>query len=49
AIEVTVFEDGVPPEYRLYAYRADKPLDPKEVKARVMIARLDGEKTTFDF
>lgn len=49
AIEVTVFEDGVPPEYRLYAYRDDKPLDPKEVKARVMIARLDGEKTTFDF
>ncbi|KEO86028.1 cation transporter [Erythrobacter sp. JL475] len=49
AIEVTVFEDGVPPEYRLYAYQDGKPLDPKEVKARVMISRLDGEKTTFEF
>ncbi len=49
AIEVTVFEDGVPPEYRLYAYQDNKPLDPKEVKARVMISRLDGEKTTFEF
>lgn len=49
AIEVTVFEDGVPPEYRLYAYRDDKPVDPSTVTARVMIARLDGEKTTFAF
>ena len=49
AIEVTVFEDGVPPEYRLYVYQDGKPLDPKEVKARVMISRLDGEKTTFEF
>ena len=49
AIEVTVFEDGVPPEYRLYAYRGDEPVDPKTIRARVMIARLDGEKTTFSF
>ena len=49
AIEVTVFEDGVPPEYRLYAYRDDEPVDPKTVRARVMITRLDGEKTTFEF
>ena len=49
AIEVNVFEDGVPPEYRLYAYRGDEPVDPKTIRARVMIARLDGEKTTFSF
>ncbi len=49
AIELTVFEDGVPPEYRLYAYRDDKPIAPGDVNARVMIARLDGEKTTFTF
>ena len=49
AIEVTVFEDGVPPEYRLYAYRDNKPVDPEMVRARVMITRLDGEKTTFEF
>ena len=49
ALELTVFEDGVPPEYRLYAYRDGKPLDPSQVDARVSIARLDGEKTTFAF
>lgn len=49
AIELTVFEDGVPPEYRLYAYRGGKPIAPGDVNARVMIARLDGEKTTFTF
>jgi len=49
AIEMTVFEDGVPAEYRLYAYRDDKPLPPGEVQARVTIRRLDGETTTFAF
>ena len=49
AIEVTVFEDGLPPEYRLYPYRDGEPIDPDTVRARVMITRLDGEKTTFQF
>ncbi|MCE3519572.1 HlyD family secretion protein, partial [Escherichia coli] len=49
AIEVTVFEDGVPPEYRLFAYRDDKPVAPAEVQASVTIRRLDGEVTTFAF
>ncbi|GGN55960.1 cation efflux system protein [Novosphingobium indicum] len=49
SLEVTVFEDGIPPEYRLYAYQGDKPLDPAKVDARVSISRLDGEKTTFAF
>jgi len=49
AVEVTVFEDGVPPEYRLYAYRDGKPVNPDTVRARVMITRLGGEKTTFNF
>ena len=49
ALEMTVFEDGVPPEYRLYAYRGDKPVPPGEVQASVTIRRLDGETTTFAF
>ena len=49
AIEVTVFEDGVPPEYRLYAYRGDKPVAPAQVQSSVTIRRLDGEVTTFAF
>ncbi|WP_338062055.1 efflux RND transporter periplasmic adaptor subunit [Sphingomonas solaris] len=46
---MTVFEDGIPPEYRLYAYRGDKPLPPGEVQASVTIRRLDEEVTTFAF
>ena len=49
AIEMMVFEDGMPPEYRLYAYRDDKPVPPGEVQASVTIRRLDGETTTFRF
>ena len=49
ALEMTVFEDGVPPEYRLYAYRGDKPVPPGEVQASVTVRRLDGETTTFAF
>ena len=49
ALEMTVFEDGVPPEYRLFTYRDDKPLPPGEVQATVTIRRLDGEVTTFGF
>src|SRR3546814_6689786 len=30
AIEVTVFEEGVPPEYRLYDYRDGEPIDRSE-------------------
>ena len=49
ALELTVFEDGIPPEYRLFAYRDDKPLPPGQVQASVTISRLDGEVTTFRF
>ena len=49
ALELTVFEDGIPPEYRLYVYRDDKPLPPGQVQASVTIRRLDGEVTTFSF
>lgn len=49
ALEMIVFEDGIPPEYRLYAYREGKPISPGSVQARVTIRRLDGEVTTFGF
>jgi cobalt-zinc-cadmium efflux system membrane fusion protein len=49
ALEITVFEDGIPPEYRLYAYLAGKPLASHDVAASVTIQRLDGEITTFSF
>lgn len=49
ALEVTIFETGVPPEYRLYAFQADKPLPPGEVQATVELKRLDGEVNHFEF
>lgn len=49
ALEVTIFEDGVPPEYRIYAYRDDKPIPPDEVALTVTLKRLDGEVNVFRF
>ncbi len=49
AIEVTVFEEGIPPEYRLYAYRGTRPLAPGAVQASVAVRRLDGEVNRFSF
>ncbi len=49
AVEVTIFETGVPPQYRLYAYKADKPLAPTTVDATIDLHRLDGEVNHFTF
>lgn len=49
ALEITIFEDGVPPEYRLYAYKDDKLLAPDKVQASITLNRLDGEINTFSF
>ena len=49
AIEVTIFETNVPPQYRLYAYQGDKPLKPSDVQATVELKRLDGEVNNFTF
>jgi len=49
AIEVTIFETNVPPEYRLYAYSNGKPVPSSEVRATVELERLDGEINRFSF
>ncbi|CAM5556198.1 efflux RND transporter periplasmic adaptor subunit [Rhodanobacter lindaniclasticus] len=49
ALEVTVYETGVPPEFRLYGYRDGKPLPPGTLQPTVEIKRLDGETTRFTF
>lgn len=49
ALEVTIFETGVPPEFRLYAYRADQPLAPSAVDARIELTRLGGVVDRFSF
>jgi cobalt-zinc-cadmium efflux system membrane fusion protein len=49
AVEMTVFEDGVPPEFRVYPTRDGKPVDPKSAKLTVTLKRLDGEVEKFTF
>jgi len=49
ALEVTIFETNVPPQYRLYAYQNDKPLKPAGVEATIELKRLDGEANRFTF
>src|SRR3546814_7231958 len=34
AIEMTIFEDGVDPEFHVYAYRDDKPVPPAQIQLR---------------
>ncbi len=49
SLEITIFETGVPPQYRLYAYADGKPLAGTEVTAVIELSRLDGEINTFPF
>ena len=49
AVEITIFEDGVPPQFRVFAYEDNKPLDPSKVQLTMELTRLDGEVNTFNF
>jgi len=49
AIEMTIFEDGVPPEFHVYAFKSDKPVPPSEVGLSVELVRLGGATTSFQF
>ena len=43
ALELTIFEQGVPPEFRAFVYRDEKPVDPASVELEVTLHRL-GER-----
>lgn len=49
SVELTIFEDGVPPEFHVYAYRNDQPIDPREVQVSVALTRLGGRVDQFRF
>ena len=42
-IEVTIYERGVPPQFRVYAYERGKPLSPEQVQLTIELHRL-GER-----
>ncbi|MEQ8733404.1 MAG: efflux RND transporter periplasmic adaptor subunit [Rhodospirillaceae bacterium] len=49
ALEVTIFEGGVPPQFHLYPYESDQPIDPVLVKTTVELSRLGGVIDRHDF
>jgi membrane fusion protein, heavy metal efflux system len=49
AVEVTIFEDGQEPQFRVYATTAGKPVDPKSVQLTMTLKRLGGEVNSFAF
>jgi cobalt-zinc-cadmium efflux system membrane fusion protein len=49
AVEMTIFEDGVPPQFRIYPTKDGKPVDAKSVQLTVTLKRLGGEINTFPF
>jgi membrane fusion protein, heavy metal efflux system len=49
AVEMTIFEDGVPPQFRVYPTKDGKPVDAKSVQLTVTLKRLGGEVNIFPF
>jgi cobalt-zinc-cadmium efflux system membrane fusion protein len=49
ALELQIFEDGVPPEYHVYLFRDDKPVAPSSAQVTVELHRLDGEVNRIAF
>lgn len=49
AVEMTIFEDGVPPQFRVYPTRGGEPVAPGEVNLTVILRRLGGEVNRFAF
>ena len=44
SLEITIYETGLPPEFRVYAYHYARPLQPQDVKLTIELART-GNKT----
>ncbi len=49
ALEVTIYEAGVPPRFQLYGYLGEEPLPPGQVQVSVQLARLGGKVDRFQF
>ena len=49
ALEVTLFEEGQEPQFRVYPYRRDKPLDPRQVNLAIELTRLGPRVDRFAF
>ena len=48
-LEITLYEQGVPPEFRVYAYRGGSPITPDEIDLTITLGRLGGKTDTIRF
>lgn len=49
SLEMTIFEDGQPPQFRVYPYHDGKPIEPAKVRLEVTLRRLGGDTDRFSF
>jgi cobalt-zinc-cadmium efflux system membrane fusion protein len=49
ALEITIFEEGVPPEFHVYPYNAGKPIPPSDVKLAIELGRLGNRVDKISF
>jgi len=48
-LEITVFESGVPPEFRVFPYAGEKPVPAGDVQLTILLHRLGGRTDTITF
>lgn len=48
-LEITIFETGQEPQFRIYPYWEGEPLDPDKVNLQINLSRLGGEVDRFTF
>lgn len=49
ALEVVLYEQGVPPEFHVYPYQHGKPLPPESADVSITLSRLGGQVDQFRF
>jgi cobalt-zinc-cadmium efflux system membrane fusion protein len=49
ALELTIFDTGVPPEFRAFVYREGEPVDPSGIELEVTLRRLGGRVEQIGF
>jgi cobalt-zinc-cadmium efflux system membrane fusion protein len=48
-IEVTIYESGIPPEFRVYAFDSDLPIDLTKIQLTIELSRLGGRVDEIHF
>lgn len=49
AVEITIYEHGMPPRFRVYLYQNKKPVDPRSVNLVMTLKRFNGQIDTVHF